>query len=725
MDYKYLRLIPLVSAISLGGCELTDEEKDKLEQTGNNIEKVALKPTIASPGEEATLFDTTDIRINIDATVPHKSVTLLIDGQEIGTDSEAPFEFNWDPYFWSKDKKANLSDEEQEQARVATILVTALTEGDAFLRSDVRSIKLSEGLKDSIAFTAPTSNQAFQNTNQINLAWTSRAGAVSYDYQLNNEQVVSTASTNATLTLEETGSYQLKVRATNDLGYTGAWSTPHTFNVNVPNAPTLNTPVASKIDSGWQASFSWSGAQESSELEIATNQGFNSIVDTLSTEALTLSEELPAGAYFARVRTTNEFGHVSDWSTAKEISVGLFAHKIDMATRGWSTDDQPIDFVLNDNDAVVLARRSDNGDGSGDDFYVSKVGFDGKTITEKSYVNNSSSPTAISKTSNGYLLVGAAKSSWYDRTIFEISETGAKLWQQNITHELDLDASIQTSERIDGAVQLSDNTYAFINTTYNYTITGPENSWGGYPTTLDNKEFKVSILDRSTATPQITSHIISNPGSGSYDYLNKLLLTDSGLYAAGRYTASNDSGPDNSADSYTPTASDSGAFLVTMDKTDGSITSYKTGGGISNSSVSNLIELTGGEMTVSYNDYYTGATTTFANNANTSINKLDNAISYSKVVADLSGGYFMVGTSRTNDKKSIISRYTAENQKIGVTHTFNNCFYNLDITSIKYHPDYGLIALGTDQSTSSYSSRYTVLFNLTDDFDYLCPTTKN
>jgi hypothetical protein len=724
MDYKYLRLIPLISAISLGGCELTDDDREKLDKAGENLEKVALAPAITSPGENANIFDATVIRIGTDTTVPHASVTLLIDGQEIATDTEAPFEFNWDPYFWSKDKQGNLSEEEQIAAQVATISVTALTEGEAFLRSGVRNIKLSETLKDSISFTAPASNQDFQNTNKINLAWTSRAGAVSYEYQLNDEQAVSTANTNASLTLEETGSYQLKVRATNSLGFTGAWSTPSTFNINIPNAPTMNTPIASKSGNDWQASFSWSGALVSSELQIATDQVFNSVVDTLPTNDLTITESLPAGVYFARVRTTNEFDHVSDWSAVREISVGLFAHKIDMATTNiWGNEDIPIEFVLNDNDAVILASRSNNDDSSGDDFYVSKVDFDGKTIRGNSYLNYAYSPSAISKSENGYLLVGAAKSGWSDRTIFEINEAGAKLWQQDITHNLDIEGSTKTSERIDGAVQLSDSMYAFINTTYNYTITGPINDWGNYPTTLDNKEFKVSILDRSTEPTQITSHIIINPGNGSYDYLNKLLLTDSGLYTAGRYTASNDTGPDNSADSYTPTASDSGAFLVTMDKTDGSITSYKTGGGIGDSNVSNLIELTNGDITVSYNNYYTGATTTFASNADSSISKLDNAIGYSKIAPDQDGGYFMVGTSKTNDKKSIIARYNAENQRIGLPHTFNSCFYDLDIAAIKYHPDYGLIALGTDGY--NYSSKYTVLFNITDDFDYLCPTTKN
>jgi hypothetical protein len=722
MDYKYLRLIPLISAISLGGCELTDDDKKKLDKAGENLEKVALAPTINSPGESATIFDTTDIRIGTDTTVPHASVTLLIDGQKIATDNEAPFEFSWDPYFWSKDTQGTLSAEEQIEAQVATISVTALTEGGAFLRSDVRNVKLSDTLKDAMAFTTPSSNQAFQNTNQISIAWTPRTGAVNYEYKVNNGEVIPTIDTSATLTLENIGSYQLKVRATNDLGFTGAWSTPLAFNINIPNAPTMNTPVASNSDNGWQASFSWTGSLVSSELQIATDQSFNSTLDILPTNGLTVTENLPAGAYYSRVRTTNEFGHVSAWSTAKEISVGLFAHKIDMATRGWDAGDRPIEFVLNDNDAVVLASRSNNSDGSGDDFYVSKVGFDGKTILGNSYINYASSPSAISKSENGYLLVGAAKSGWSDQTIFEINELGTKLWQQDITHELDLDTSTMTRERINGAVQLTDSTYAFINTTYIYTITGPKYDWG-YPTTLDGRGLKVSILDRSSEPVQITSQTISNPGTGSYDYLNKLLLTDSGLYAAGRYTASNDNGPDSSADNFTPTASDSGAFLITMDKTDGSITSHKTGGGINNASVSSLIELTNGEITASYNDYYTGATTTFASNADTSISKLDNALRYSKIASEPSGGYFLVGASRTNDKKSIISRYNAENQLIKGPHTFNSCFYDLDITSIKYHPGYGLIALGTDGT--KYSNKYTVLFNITDDFDYLCPTTKN
>jgi hypothetical protein len=894
MDYKYLRLIPLISAISLGGCELTDSDKKKLDKAGENLEKVALAPTINSPGESATIFDVTDIRIGTDTTVPHASVSLLIDGQKIATDNEAPFEFSWDPYFWSKDKQGALSAEEQIEAQVATISVTALTEGEAFLRSDVRNIKLSDTLKDSISFTAPASNQDFQNTNQVNIAWTPRASAVKYEYQVNNEDVITTVDTHAALTLENTGGYQLKVRATNDLGFTGAWSSPlsfnivtpdapafnsvsaqvdngwqvnfswenaslsselqvasdqafnkvidtlssttqtisqnypdgnyfvrarttneyshtsswsnvkaftinntiaiisptsnqsfqnkssidlawtsrpgaisyeyqlnnepavsinntlttlnvnsiatysvkarainnlgytgtwsatHTFNLNIPNSPVLNKPTASNSENGLEASFSWTGAQISSELQIATDQGFNSIVDTLPTNALTITESLPAGIYYARVRTTNEFGHVSLWSTVKEINMGLFAHKIDMATYGWDTTDRPIDFEINEDNAVILATASDHGDASGDQFYLSKVGFDGETKWDAWFGNISSYAKAISKTEDGYLLLGSAK-NYSGYTIFEANEAGTKLWQETIPNEIDLDASTRTRELIDGAVQLSDNTYAFINTTYNYTITGPQESWGGYPSTLDNKEFKVSILDRSTEPAQITSHIISNPGNGSYDYLNKLLLTDSGLYAAGRYTASNDTGPDSSADSYT--ASDSGAFLVTMDKADGSITSHKTGGGISEANVSNLIELTNGDITVSYNSYYTGASTTFASNANTSISKLDNTIKNSKIASEPNGGYFMVGTSKTNDKKSIISRYNAENQRISGPHTFNSCFYDLDITSIKYHPDYGLIALGTDGT--KYSNKYTVLFNITDDFDYLCPTTKN
>ncbi len=713
MDYKYLRLVPLISAISLGGCKLTEEDREKLDKAGDNLEKVALAPAITSPGENATIFDLTDIRIGTDTTVPHASVTLLIDGQVISTDTEAPFEFNWDPYFWSKDKQGNLSEEEQIAAQVATISVTALTEGGAFLRSDVRNIKLSETLKDSLEFTAPAPNQAFQNTNQINIAWTPRTGAVNYEYQVNNEQVVSTVSTNATLTLENTGSYQLRVRATNDLGFTGAWSTPRTFNINTPNAPSLNNPVASKNDDGWQASFSWDGSLVSSELQIATDQNFNSVVDTLPTDALNITEELPAGTYYAHVRTTNEFGHVSDWSVVREIAVGLFSHKIDLASSGYWNEDQSVDFVLNDTDAVILHLYSDLGDNSADNFNVTKVGFDGKAIWKKYYGSFMGSAIAINQSSKGYLLTGYSINTSADQIIFEINESGSKLWQANIPHYQGVEPYDYSREYVSDIVELSENRYAYLHETKIYT---------NYP--LIDREKSIKILDRASGSEVLTSIEISNPETGTYDTLNKLLITDSGLFAAGSFTANNDNGSDNSADGFIPPDNDSGAFLLTLDKSDGSITSQTTGTGISSSSVSELIELTGGDITVSYSHYQKAAITTFAVNSDTSIRQLDNGITRAKVAADNNDGYFLVGEGRNNGYIPIISHYTSDNQIIGTSHTFNLCFNDLRVESIKYHPDYGLIVLGSDRYSSG-SSSYTVLFNMTDEFEYLCPTTKN
>ncbi len=886
MDYKYLKLIPLLSAISLAGCELTDEDKEKLDKAGENLEKVALKPSIASPGDDAVLSTPTTIKINVDTTVPHKSVTLFIDGEEIATDEEAPFQFSWDPYFWSKDN--------QESASVSTILVTALTEGGAFARSDVRNVYLSESLNESIEFTAPNANQSFKNTSEINLTWTARIGAVNYEYQLNDELIVTTTGTNATLNLENTGNYQLKIRATNDLGYTGAWGPVHSFSIDIPDtlvlnpvtiqpdngwqsnfswsgsltsselqiatdqnfnfvvetlnttaqriskvlpdgnyfarlrthnefghkslwspvqpfninntvqiltpsanqsfqntneisiswntsvgavnyeyqldnnpvasisntnttltlnsigiyqikiraindlgfegpwsalrsfnivtpsAPILSNPTATKTQNGWQATFNWTGSLTSSELQIATDQDFNSLVETLSTEDETLNEVLAPGVYYARIRTMNEFDHMSEWSTRQVIEVGLFAHKIDLSTSGIITSDSPKGFILSDDSITILSSYSDLGDNSGDSITVTKLDFDGSIQSNKSYRNYLSSSLTISKKTDGFLILGRSKDSWRDHSILAIDDFGNKVWQTVLQGTYDAENSTLIDEDINDVIEISNNIYAYLRETTLYNITG--NYPNNYQLQMVNHALKIDILDRSRGSNIVTSAIVNNPESGIYNSLDKLLINESGLFATGSYTATIDSGSDNSDDGFSTT--DNGAFLLDIDESNGLIISQHTGGGINNTQITNLIELSNGELTVSYNHYNIGATTTFANNADSSISKLDNTIRYPQIASEPSGGYFMVGSSWSNNKKSIISHYNSENQLIGSSHTFNSCFYNLDITSLEYHPDYGLIALGTDEYSSSYNTRYTVIFNITDNFDYLCPTAK-
>jgi len=709
MDYKYLSALVVSSCFILTGCELTDDDKKKLDQAGNNLEKIALKPLITSPTNDDIIRDNTTIRVDTDPTVVHSSVTLKIKGEEITTDTEFPFEFNWQPYFWSTEGESQV-----------TLQVTAITEGDSYLRSDLVNVTLDSELKNTLSIISPSANQSLINVDTTQLQWSAMANATSYEYQLNEQSIVTTADNDVTLELTETGVYSVKIRATNEEGRTGAWTSLSNFTLDKPNTPTLRIPVITKAASGWNVDIAWANGLTSTEVEIATDTNFISILDNTSTEATSINKVLPTGKYYVRVRTTNEFGHSSEWGQTKEVVAGLFAHKIDMATNGMNTSDYPVDFIINPSDAVVLARYSNMSDGSGDDFYVSKIDYKGTTTWGRSLKNYASSPTSINKSSSGYILSGSSSSNYRNRTILEINELGNKLWQHNIQHTHDTDESTITYERVTDVVELAENKFAILHSSSLSNITGV-NDWG-YTTEFVENILSIDLLDRSSGNSNVTKNTITNPSSGEYVNLNKLLHTDSGLYAAGRYKANNAQGNDNSADDFTPVASTSGSFLLTLDNTDGTVTSERVGGGLADANVTSLIELENGEILTSYDNYYTGAITNFPANANTSSSKIDGAIKYSKIAPLPNGDYVTVGESRSNDRQSIITRYTSENIQVGSRHTFNNCFYDLGVTSIKYHPDYGLIILGTDGY--NYSSKYTVIFNITENFEYLCPTVK-
>lgn len=709
MDYKYLTGLILISCLPLSGCNLTEDDKKKLDKAGENLEKVALKPLISFPTDNDNIRGPITIIIDTDPTIEHKSVTLKVMGREVATDTEAPFEFDWQPYFWST----------EEQSQV-TLQVTAITADDSYLRSDLINVTLNDDLKDTLNIITPASDSSIQNIDSTQLQWAPLSGAQSYEYQLNEQNVVATTKTSATLSLPSTGNYSVKVRATNEDGQTGAWTNIRYFRLDKPIAPSFQSPQVSKVNNEWSINLSWNNGLGNTEIEIATDNTFNSILENTITESSSINKTLPTGKYYARARSTNSLGHTSEWSQTSVIIAGLFSHKIDMATYGWDSGDAPIDLVLNEQDTVILARKSNNSDGSGDDFYVTKINYDGGKTWGKSYKNIATSPTSINKTSSGYLLTGSSTSNYRDKTIFEINESGTKAWQQDIQHNHDTDANTITSEGVTDAIEVSENQYAILHTSWLYNITA-ENSWG-YTTEFVEGTHSIDFIDRSNGNSIISQNAIDNPESGEYTNLNKLLVSDSGLYATGRYKANNATGNANSDDGFTPEASTSGSFLLTLDSSDGSVISERTGGGLADSSINNLIELGNGELVTSYNNYYAGAVTNFASNANTSTSKINGAVKYSIIAPLKDGDYVMVGKSRSNDKKTVITRYSAENVQVGTSHTFDSCFYDLDIKSIKFQPEYGLIALGTDGY--SYNSKYTVLFNITDDFQYLCPTVK-
>jgi hypothetical protein len=696
-------LVLTLSISTLAGCQLTDDEKNKLDKANANLEKVAIAPLITFPAVNDKVEKPVDVRVDIDESVIYKSVSLLIDGENIATDLEPPYNFSWDPYFWS--------DRDQ-----ATLMIRAVTAEDVLLRSEVLTVRIGSFIQNQIQITQPTANQEFQNIDSTNIEWTAKSGATRYDYRIDSTSA-STTETSAAISLPAIGDYLLSVRATDAQGHTGQWSDGQMVSLVVPNSPTVQVAEGIAIDSDWQVDFSWSGGLVSTELQIAADISFNSLLDTYTLDSNTHTESLVTGVYYARARTSNIFDQVSDWSEVQTLTLGLFAGKVDMATQGYDNSDAPVDFVINNDDLVIAARKSNAIDGSGDDFYVSKVDLQGDKAWGKSFKNKLASPSTINKTSTGYVLAGKGK-TWSDAGILAVSENGGFQWSNEYQHTED---SIgYNRETVSNIVEVAADQYVALQTTQNCIYIGEANKWGNRPSTCpsENVEYKVKHIDKLGNGHTETDNAVVQSDSGKYDNFSQLLLTDSGLYAAGRYKANNDSSSDSSSDGYTPSVGASGAVLLKLNKVDGSILSVRTAGGVTDS-LTSITETQAGDIAVGYSNYYSSVASIFnADNSTGSV--INGSMKNAQVVADLiKGGFVMLAQTRNGNSYSL-TRYDEYNNQVGSSTYLNQCFRELRVMKIHSHPKHGIVILGTDKSGSRYDT-HTVFFNVSSDFKYVCP----
>lgn len=798
MDFLKKTLSFVILTGLLTGCQLTKEEKEKIEQAGENLEKIASAPFIAYPAENDIVNNAGEIRLIIDDSVDYKSMALIVDGIEVAVDDEAPYGFQWDPYYWSNNEKA-------------TFIIRAITAGGNLLRSEVRTVEIGDNVHNLVKVTSPYNGQILQNVNSTDISWTAREGAASYDIQINgvmfntdqttasidlptignysmsvraidsqghkgkwsdesrislailsapevtspsdgqvlqnvnstdiswiardgaasydikvNGVMFNTDQTTTSIDLPAIGNYSISVRAIDSQGHEGQWSNERRISLTIPSAPSIyvSDPVDSEND--WQVPFNWTGVLAASyKLQIATDADFTSILENIDLATTSYSASLVAGIYYARVRTTNEFGYISQWSEVSSVEVGMFSTKIDMHTYGgFGNEDAPVDFVI-ENEAVVIAARASNyGDGSGDDFYVSKVTLQGEVSWGKSYKPQMNNPKSIAKASNGYVLPGNGI-NWGDGTVLALDNLGNQSWLTSYNSSEDLaagDYGIFIRQRLENIVEVSPNKYVALQRTLNCIYTGPTYDWGGRPSSCPTEDIenKVKFIDRSGDAPVVTDYVISQPASGKYDSFTQLLLTDSGLYAAGRYSAANDSSQDSSADDFTPSTSTSGAVLLKLNKTDGSIISTRTAGGIKDTSLTSMAETESGDIVVGYNSYYAAVTSTF-NVDGSSGSKIDGSQKYAQVVADPNGDGYITLAQHRNVDDYYLTRYNEANVKVGESIRLSQCFRELRPKKIKSHPKHGVVILGTDKWGSSYDDTHTVYFNVTEDFKYLCP----
>lgn len=687
--------------VPLLGCNLTDDQKERIDNAEDNVEKIALAPQITKPSEDETISGIVDVYVDVDTDKidQYKSVTLFIEGSPELVDDEYPYEFTFDSYFWSDNERISLL------AKLETL-------GGNQLRSEVLSIPVDPSANDAITFVSPTANAQLQDVNQVSLKWNSLDSAVEYEYRVNGGEEQAIEGTEVMLPLPQLGAYTVEVRATDAEDHTGDWSSPMAFSLVAPDLPVVKEVSTGETPDAFSLSVEFSDTTANTQIQVSADSSFagSEVVDV---ESSLYTTEKVAGVYYFRVRAVNEFGHSSDWTSPEEVHVGMFAHAINVAT-GWDDWDYPIDMVISDEDLVFVSGRGPGSDGSGDSFYVSKVDYSSGREWGKAFGSIIASPTSVSESESGYILTGRGPSSYRDGVIMGIDGLGQFQWKKTFPSEIgELDGNeTYTQHSFADAVAIGSGKYIILDNEYKRKSTG---TWSS---TLVYQKDLVRVYDQ--VNDLNSSNEITDPIGGEFSSFTDLLVSADSVYAAGRYTKDGAAG-DSSDDGFAPVQSENGAVLLEISKADGSIENTRIAGGFSDRYKGDLLQSSNGDLYVSYSDYQKAGASIFDSNGQSSSFFSTSGMEYAHLAGGIDSVVYMVGESTSNYQRPFVVKYDngMEVERVNL----DGYSFDLSVKAAMYHEKYGTIVMAVDKGQVGFDSSdsYTVFFNITDDLKFITP----
>lgn len=172
-------------------------------------------------------------------------------------------------------------------------------------------------------------------------SWNALSGSGTYEFSLrsgtnfatgtilDNQNNLGTLSYTSSLTLAE-GAYIWGVKQYFSTGFETPFSTRILYiDLSDPNVALLSTPVDFATQSPGDIVFTWSNGTDpgsihapvSSELEIASDAAFATVVNSLTVAGNTATINLPAGTYYWRVSNMDEAGNTAAPSDSHKLTV--------------------------------------------------------------------------------------------------------------------------------------------------------------------------------------------------------------------------------------------------------------------------------------------------------------------------------------------------------------------------------------------------------------------
>ena len=428
------KAISMTTAIVIGfmvsGCELTDEEKEKLNDAQIDLEQLADQIIITYPANYSVITEpTVTVRADIPSAAEAKEVTLYVDGVEVAKDDDgAPWEIVWPSYYWGDDGQH-------------TLLLKTVTGGGNEVRNNQQyQVTVDSEVNKSLKFSDGLDGLKLKDSNSVTVEFDAFSDATGYEIQYTkdgNSSVISTIANSYEMKNLDVGQYEIQYRATCQFsGLTtlkGPWNDPVIVEVLPPDLPVVNQPLVTKTLSGYDVEFSWDGLGEGNTYTVFLKNLFAStdpiIVNSTNSTSLLVSN-LELGNYEWQMKRTNPLGQDSLLTDPQQLDVGVFVKRF-----GGTDYDSAKQIIASKSGGYIILGStnsyevSESVDYQGDD-WIMKVSGEGELVWQNiSNVNGWARFKDMAELSDGSIIVVGADRNSKQAVAQKIDDSGKNVWE--------------------------------------------------------------------------------------------------------------------------------------------------------------------------------------------------------------------------------------------------------------------------------------------------------
>lgn len=419
--------LAFISLFALSGCDLTDAEKEKLENAAIDLEKLADQIIITSPANDAVISQSmVTVRADIPADAQATEVILYVDGIEIAKDTDgAPWEMQWPAYYWGDGNKHTL------------LLKTITGSGNEVRNNGQFQVTVTAEANQALTFTAGIDGTQIQEQNQFEVAFTGVPSATRYEVTDSN-QIIETTTPSTTLNNLDVGSYTVRYRALFDYSssttLTGPWSAPAQLEVLSPQLPVIHEPNVVKNEQGYDVKFSWDALSDNDIYSISitkSGQAKGQIVLANANNELVLPG-MEMGTYtwsLIRKNSLNQEAH----SEPQKVEAGVFKRQF-----GGSANDYAKHVISSrDGGFIILGSTRSKGDANGDDWFIK---LDANGHTEWEHVLEKSGSARLSdlrEFPDGSIFAYGSNDNWQDAKGYIVKLSGSATPQNRLLWEVE------------------------------------------------------------------------------------------------------------------------------------------------------------------------------------------------------------------------------------------------------------------------------------------------